>query len=163
MGMSAGFAARGVLLQALVRFVDSAKSVRGVTRIAVIGSLITSKPDPKDADVLVTVEGDADLAKLAALGRRLKGEAQCHNLGADIFLASAQGLYIGRTCSYRECRPRLACRGTQCRPGNWICNDFHEVRLAKQLVAEPPLELWPRVAIRAALPKDILRVLLERT
>ena len=161
--MSAGLAARDVLLQALARFVDSAKSVRGVTRIALIGSLTTSKPDPKDADVLVTVEGDAEIAKLAALGRRLKGEAQRYNLGADIFLASAQSMYIGRTCSYRECRPRLACRGTQCTPGNWICNDFNEVRLAKQLVLEPPLELWPRVAIHAALPDDILRVLLERT
>ena len=161
--MSAGLAARDVLLQALVQFVDSAKSVRGVTRIAVIGSLTTSKPDPKDADVLVTVEGDADIAKLAALGRRLKGEAQRYNLGADIFLASAQGIYIGRTCSYRECRPRSACRGTQCGPGNRICNDFYEVRLPERLVAEPPLELWPRATIRVALPEDVMRVLLERT
>lgn len=154
--------AREVLLHALMRFVESAKRVHGVARIAIVGSLTTGKPDPKDADVLVTVEGDADITKLAALGRKLKGEAQRYNLGADVFLASIQGAYMGRTCSFRECRPRLACRGTQCRPGNWICNDFHEVKLPEHLIAMPPLEIWPHAVIRTALPEDILRVLLER-
>jgi hypothetical protein len=56
-------------------------------RIALFGSLVTDKPVPKDADVLVTIDATMDLASLARLGRRLKGAAQTINLGADIFLA----------------------------------------------------------------------------
>jgi hypothetical protein len=63
-------------------------------RIALIGSLSTSKPLPKDADVLVTIEDGLDLGRLAA-GRRLKGAAQQINLGADIFLADKEGRYLG--------------------------------------------------------------------
>ena len=41
----------------------------GVLRIALVGSLTTPKPLPKDADVLVTIEDGLDLAPLAAKGR----------------------------------------------------------------------------------------------
>ena len=39
----------------------------GVTSLALIGSLTTEKKDPKDADLVVTVTGDADLEQSARL------------------------------------------------------------------------------------------------
>ena len=82
---------RESLLQAVLRFVLEAQNCRGVRRIALIGSLATSKSLPKEADVLVTIEDGLDLGPLAAAGRRLKGLAQQINLGADIFLADTKG------------------------------------------------------------------------
>jgi hypothetical protein len=151
---------RSFLLEALAKFMRAAAKVQGVTRIAAIGSLMTDKASPKDADVLVTVRDDADIGLLSQLGRKFKGVAQTRNLGADIFLASDSGAYIGRTCSYQECHPRGACRGTQCGSGRFICNDLAIVCLPDSLVAEPPLEVWPKVIVRAALPVDTQRILL---
>jgi predicted nucleotidyltransferase len=73
----------------VLTFVRSARSTPGVLRIALLGSLATDKPVPKDADVLVSIDPDVDLDPLARLGRRLQGTAQTINLGADIFLADA--------------------------------------------------------------------------
>jgi hypothetical protein len=146
---------RGALIEALATFVSAAPRIRGVTRIAVVGSITTAKLDPKDVDVLVTVRDDADFAALAMQGRKLKGATQHHNHGADIFLASVEGKYIGRTCSYKECHPRSRCFGTQCTTGNWVCNDVDVVTLSDDLVREPPLEVWPTLVVRADLPGDI--------
>jgi hypothetical protein len=41
-----------------------------------VGSLVTSKAIPKDADLLVTINGAMNLGELARAGRRLKGSAQ---------------------------------------------------------------------------------------
>ena len=59
---------RDELLAAVRRFVERACNCPGVRRIALIGSLATAKEDPKDADVLVTVDDDSDLTPLASLG-----------------------------------------------------------------------------------------------
>src|SRR5271169_4373021 len=64
---------RPALLAAVVSFVRTARDYPGVLRIALLGSLATDKPIPKDADVLVTIEGSMDLTKLARAGRQLKG------------------------------------------------------------------------------------------
>ena len=69
-------AIRPHLLAGALRFVQATRQIDGVLRIALIGSLTTTKPSPKDADLLVTVRDDADLAPLAAAGRKLKGHAQ---------------------------------------------------------------------------------------
>jgi len=152
---------REALLRELARFVRAAIRVRGVMRIAVVGSLTTAKIDPKDADVLVTIAEDADVRALAALGRKLKGVTQSRNKGADIFLASSDGRYLGRTCGYRECHPRVACRGQQCGRGLHICNDLHDVDLDARLVAEPPVELWPQIVLRVEVPTDMRQLLIE--
>lgn len=152
---------RETLLRAARNFVTAAAKVHGVTRIALIGSLTTVKPNPKDVDVLVSVTPDADFESLASLGRKLKGRAQNSNLGADIFLASSDGVYLGRTCSYRECHPRVRCSGTHCGSKSWVCDDLHVVTLSAQLLVEPPLELWPRHVARIALPEDTQRLLSE--
>ena len=88
------------LIVEVLAFVRAARRLPGVTRIALIGSLATNKPDPKDADLLVTVADDMDLAPLAALGRRLQGRAQGLNRGGEVFLADPRGAYLGRTCSW---------------------------------------------------------------
>jgi ABC-type branched-subunit amino acid transport system substrate-binding protein len=50
-----------------------------------VGSLATSKAIPKDADVLVTINGTMDLGELARAGRRLKGSAQTINSAPTSF------------------------------------------------------------------------------
>jgi predicted nucleotidyltransferase len=64
---------RQQLLDGLRRFVVSARQIAGVQRIAVLGSIVTTKPDPKDIDVLVGVADDADLTPLATCSRRCRG------------------------------------------------------------------------------------------
>jgi hypothetical protein len=63
---------RRQLLLAVRSFVRAARDCRGVLRIALVGSLTTTKAIPKDADVLVTIDSAMDLAELARAGRRLK-------------------------------------------------------------------------------------------
>ena len=96
---------RKELLEGLRAFVAAARRIAGVRRIAVLGSIMTTKPDRKDIDVLVVVADDADLKPLATSARRLQGHAQSINKGADVFLADERGTYIGRTCRWKDCRP----------------------------------------------------------
>jgi hypothetical protein len=109
-------AIRPHLLTGVLRFVQAARLIDGVVRIALIGSLTTNKPSPKDADLLVTVQDNTDLAPLAAAGRKLKGYAQQQNRDADIFLCSAEGGYLGRTCHWKGSRPgrQLSCDARHC-------------------------------------------------
>jgi len=141
------------LLKAVLAFVRAARSTPGVLRIALLGSLATDKPVPKDADVLVTIDPAVNLDPLARLGRRLKGTAQTINLGADIFLADAVGRYLGRICHYRECRPRLACRALSCGLRQRLNDDRQIVTLSPTLVGAPPIDLWPRIVARCAVPR----------
>ena len=87
------------LLKAVLAFVQAARSTQGVLRIALLGSLATDKPIPKDADVSVTIDPAMDLGPLARLGRRLQGTAQTVNLGADIFLAERRDTTWGASAT----------------------------------------------------------------
>ena len=149
-----------MLLRAVLNFVEAAQLLPGVLRIAMVGSLTTTKPIPKDADVLVTIEPALALGELARLGRQLKGKAQNINLGADIFLCEPDGRYIGRTCSYRECHYRMSCSGHGCGAGRHLNDDLDIVTLKPDLVRAPPLELWPNVVRRCRPPDDVERLLL---
>jgi hypothetical protein len=151
---------RAPLLKAVLRFVLEARGCRGVLRMALIGSLTTAKPLPKDADVLVTIEDGLDLEPLASAARRLKGTAQQMNLGADIFLANAQGQYLGRICRYRECHARVACDARRCGWQAHLNDDLHVITLAPPLIASPPVELWPEIRRRVTLPADVEDLLL---
>lgn len=148
------------LLRAVLALVQAARSTPAVRRIALLGSLTTDKPVPKDADVLVTIDATMDLAPLARLGRRLKGTAQTINLGADIVLVDEAGRYLGRICHYRECHPRAACRALNC--GRWrhLNDDLQIVTLSPTLIAAPPIDLWPRIVTRCAVPADTKVLLL---
>ena len=75
--------ARTRLIAEVLAFVRAACKLTGVVRIALIGSLTTDEPEPKDADVLVTVTDDTDLEPLATLGRKLAGHAQGFGRGGD--------------------------------------------------------------------------------
>ena len=154
---------REFLLTEVLRFVRSAQGCLGVTRISLVGSLATTKQNPKDADVLVTVRDDADLGPLAAAGRRLKGKAQSQSSGADIFLVNPSGQYIGRTCHWRECRPfiRVSCDARHCGKRAFLHDDLDDVTLDPAVVRAPPIDLWPQVIRRVSVPHDVESLLLS--
>lgn len=154
---------RDDLLSEVRRFVEAARNCPGVRRIALVGSLTTNKATPKDADVLVTMDDDADLTRLATLGRRLKGRAQSKNSGADIFLADPTGNYIGRICHWRDCRPgvRLSCDARHCGRRPFLHDDFDAVTLNASLIKAPPLEVWPKIVQRVELPRDVETLLIQ--
>jgi hypothetical protein len=151
---------RRALLAAVRDFVQAASACPGVRRIALVGSLTTGKPVPKDADVLVTIDGAMDLGALARISRRLKGQTQSINLGADIFLADETGRYLGRICRYRECHARVLCHARHCGRRQHLNDDLDDVTLSAGLIAAPPLDLWPAVIRRRTLPADIEAMLL---
>jgi predicted nucleotidyltransferase len=153
---------RQPLLLGAYSFVQVARLCPGVRRIALLGSLATAKAIPKDVDLLVTVERAIDLTELARAGRRLKGLAQTINLGADIFLADTAGHYLGRICHYRECHPRVACRAQHCGLRMHLNDDLHIVTLSKDQIASPPIELWPKIIRRLAVPDDLEEILLTK-
>jgi hypothetical protein len=154
---------RSFLLSEVLYFVHRARTCAGVERIALVGSLTTGKRDPKDADVLVTVDNAADLGALAAAGRRLKGRAQSRNKGADIFLADRSGKYLGRTCHWRECAPgiRKSCDARHCGVRPFLHDDLDAVTLDAALVKSPPIVLWPHVIRSVPVPDDVERFLLK--
>jgi hypothetical protein len=158
----------GELRERLIReafgFARAASTVAGVRRISLLGSILTTKPDPKDVDLLVRIADDADLAKLATWARRLQGATQQFNHGADVFLADEAGRrYLGRTCPWRECRfgVRLSCDALHCGARPHLHDDLRTIKLPAALVARPPLDLWPTVERRCALPEDVARLLSE--
>ena len=153
---------RRPLLLGAYSFARAARLCPGVLRIALLGSLATAKAVPKDVDLLVTIERAVDLAQLARAGRRLQGLAQTINLGADIFLADTAGRYLGRICHYRECHPRVACHAQHCGLRTHLNDDLYRVTLSKDLLASPPIELWPKVIRRLAVPEDLEELLLTK-
>ena len=145
------------LLRAVLAFVRAARSSSGVLRIALLGSLATDKPVPK----LVTIDAAMDLSSLARFGRRLKGTARTINLGADIFLADGSDHYLGRICHYRECYARVACRALHCGQRQHLNDDLQIVTLSPALISAPPIDLWPRIVRRCAVPPDTEALLAE--
>ena len=152
---------RRPLLLAVLAFVLAAQACPGVQRIALLGSILTTKAIPKDVDVLVTIDAAMDLTRLAHSGRRLMGQAQTINLGADILLADTTGRYLGRICHYRECHPRVLCRAQHCGQQNHLNDDLHIVTLSHEPIASPPVELWPKVVRRLSVPADVEEALLN--
>jgi hypothetical protein len=148
------------LLAAVRTFVQEAGGLPGVLRISLVGSLTTDKPVPKDADVLVAIDPAMDLAELARVGRRLKGRTQGMGLGADVFLVDQSDRYLGRICRYRECHMRVLCQARNCGRRQHLNDDLDIVTLSQELTAAPPVELWPAVVRRAAVPFDVEALLL---
>lgn len=145
------------LLDGLLRFVSGARSVAGVRKIALVGSIVTAKPNPKDIDVLVVVADNADLTQLATHARRLQGHAQSLNRGADVFLANERGEYIGRTCRWKDCRPgiRQSCDAQHCGRRPHLHDDLDTLMLGRGVITTPPVTLWPMVERRGRLPPDL--------
>lgn len=159
-GMTASPTLRQRLLSDAVRFIRVAMKTPGVTRVALLGSIMTAKQNPKDIDLLVTITDHADLAPLAVAGRRIKGQAQSYCAGADIFLANTAGQYIGRICQWKVCRfgVRVRCNARHCGTREFLHDDLDDVCLDAQLIQHPPLELWPNVVARVEVPEDVRRI-----
>jgi predicted nucleotidyltransferase len=157
---NAGPLVREQLLTEAAGFIRQARTVPGVRRIALVGSILTDKVDPKDVDLLVTIDDAADLAQLAMLARRLQGRLQSAGRNADVFLADAGGEYLGRTCPWKECRPgiRVACDAQHCGRRPHLHDDLGVIRLLPALTDAPPLELWPEIVRRTELPADVERL-----
>lgn len=144
------------LLDLANRLVLAALRVPGVRSLSLLGSIATPKPDPKDIDLLVVISDDADVEALALHGRRLKGAAQGLNRGADIFLADERNEYLGRTCSWKECRPGVRrCDARHCGRRPFLHDDLDDVQLRPELIAAPPVTLWPEIIRRCPLPPDV--------
>lgn len=109
----------------------------------------------------MVVDRDLDPAEQAPHGRRLKGQAQYVNLGADIFLADPDGHYLGRICGYRECHARVSCAARHCGMRQHLNDDLQVVTLSGELITAPPLDLWPEVVRRIALPADVETMLID--
>jgi len=153
---------RARLIVEALAFVQAARQLPGVTRIALIGSLATDEPEPKDADLLVTVADDMNLTPLATLGRKIQGHAQSFNRGADVFLADPRGNYLGRTCPWKQCGPgiRAGCDALHCGRRPYLHDDLETICLSKDVIMAPPIELWPQVVARVAAPEDLEQALL---
>jgi hypothetical protein len=149
---------RAFLITEAFRFIDRVVTLPGLRRIAMLGSIITPKVDPRDVDLLITLDDDADLTALATAARRLKGIAQGKNKGADIFLANPAGEYIGRICHWSRCGPqfRSTCDAWNCGVRHYLHDDFGDIRLNPRLVKEPPLEIWPTLIYRQKVADDLL-------
>ncbi|MGH7628308.1 MAG: DUF6932 family protein [Gemmatimonadales bacterium] len=153
--------ARDRLLAEAARFVRKARDLPGVRRIALLGSVLTGKSEPKDVDLLVWIDETADLGVLATLARRLQGRLQSCGRGADVFLADERGEYLGRTCPWKECRPglRVACDAQHCGRRPHLHDDLRAIRLEPEMLSAPPLELWPEITRRCEVPADVERML----
>jgi hypothetical protein len=144
------------LLAGVATFIDRAKRIAGVERVAMIGSLTTSKREPNNIDLLVTIGAKANIPEIATAGRKLSGHTQQINREAEVFLANSTGQYLGRTCPWRECAPgiRARCQAQHC--GTYLYDDLHIITLPEPLIASPPLEIWPKVVVRGEVPADVL-------
>lgn len=136
---------------------DGGSPLEGVMRIALIGSLTTTKPDPKDIDLLITVGDGMELAPLASRARRLHEVAQSVHRGADLFLTNREGGYIGRICRQIDCGHgvRINCRALHCGRRPFLYDDLHLVRLSARLIEQPPIILWPNLIVRVPVPNDL--------
>jgi hypothetical protein len=52
------------------------------------------------------------------------------------------------------CRPRRACLAEHCGRREYLKDDIHVVTLSNELLAAPPVDLWPKV-----VPKVVRRVM----
>lgn len=149
---------RCFLITESFRFIDKAVTFPGIRRVALLGSIITPKVNPKDVDILITIDNDIDLTALATAARRLKGILQGKNEEADIFLANPSDEYIGRICHWKSCGPqfRSTCDAWNCGVRHYLHDDFDDIRLNAHLVKEPPLEIWPTIIYRQKIAEDLL-------
>jgi hypothetical protein len=144
-------------------FLIQARELPGVRRIALVGSITEPKNEPKDLDLLAHVDREVPLAALAPLGRRARGRLQSINRGCDVFLADPDNCYLGRLCIWTRCGLgiRDRCYAQNCGKREFLHDDFDAIRLADDLIRNPPVELWPRLLMRRSVPPD-LEALVER-
>jgi hypothetical protein len=150
---------RQFLISAALDFVRNVSQMTGVERVALIGSICTIKPGPKDVDVLVTIKPPINMERLARLGRRLKGKTQTINCGADIFLADPDGQYLGRTCRWKICQPekRMSCKALNCGRVQYLYDDLQQIELGRYLITNPPIVIYPEIIVCDRIPDDLMK------
>jgi predicted nucleotidyltransferase len=148
---------RDRFLEEALRFIRTASTIPGVRRIALMGSIVTEKLNPKDIDLLVTISDDADLAPLARAARRMQGTLQGLNRTADVFLIDEAERYLGRTCHWRDCRPgiRRACDAAHCGRRPYLHDDLGTISLRPATLAAVHVQVWPAVARGGPVPADV--------
>lgn len=154
---------RKQLVELVKDFFLSAKEVRGLNQISIIGSLLTNKIKPKDVDILCCIEDTLELKYLAKISRRLQGKAGSIGGGADIFLTNNNNEYIGRICIWKECRfgIRQSCDAQNCGKREYLHDDIQVIKLAKELIENPPLIIHPKVIRNIEIPEDVEEILLS--
>lgn len=153
---------REAFIKNALEFAEQLSRKEGVRRVAIVREITQPVKKPHILCLLVTIGEEAPVKPIADVGRKLTGRmlSMPESVGSDVFLANEQHEYLGRTCNYRECHPRAACRGGQCY-GTYICNDFHIFTLEKEVIESPPVEVFPRVVIRDRIPDDLRQALEE--
>jgi hypothetical protein len=151
---------RSTLLQLCLEFVRATRDLPGIRQIALIGSLATPKLRPKDADLIVIIDANLDLAPLAAAARRFQGRAQGINSTADVFLCDEAG-YLGRVCHYRKCHPRARCLARHCGRRQHLNDDLDIVTLDVHLIFAPAVIIHPVIMFAAPIPTDVDDILLK--
>jgi len=154
---------RKELIEFVREFVLSAGQINGLNQISMIGSLLTDKIKPKDADILCCIEDNLELKYLAKLGRRLQGKTGSIGGGADIFLSNNDNDYIGRICIWKDCRPgvRQSCDAQNCGKREYLHDDLQVIKLSKELIVDPPLVLYPKIIRNIKVPDDVEEILLN--
>jgi hypothetical protein len=71
------------------------------------------------------------------------------------------GHYLVRICHYREYHARVACRALHCGQRQHLNDDLQIVTLSPALISAPPIDLWPRIVRRRAVPPDTEELLAE--
>ncbi len=154
---------REQILDAAYFFVSRAREIDGVRRIALLGSITTSKPSPKDLDLLVWLPDDLGLEALAALSRRTLGRVNQtgNRRGCDVFVADVANRYLGRICMWRTCEPyvRQSCFAEHCGRRKFLKDDLQDIALSATLIHAPPVGVWPSIVLRREVPSDVRRFL----
>jgi hypothetical protein len=159
-------AVRPTLLAEAAAFVGAASRLPGVRRIALVGSIATDKAFPKDVDLLVTVDDEADLDPLGNAGPPADGATPEHRAGSGrrrVPGRSSRPL-PGPNVSLKRCGPgiRVSCDAEHCGRRASLHDDLQTVRLPHTTVASPPVEVWPRPILHAAgVAHDVREFLLD--
>ena len=152
---------RESLLYALNWFLDEVKQFKEVRQVALIGSICTNKPNPKDIDLLISIKPKTDLKKLATLRRKTQGRIGQGLLGTDMFIVE-DGRYLGRLCRYREPWPRVVCCNDNLicdRTRNYLCNTSNNFSIDKSIINNPPITIYPKFSTTIEIPNDVGKVL----
>ena len=114
----------------------------------------------KSVDVLVTIDGALASVSLGRRGRRLQGFAQAKTLGADIsWPMIADAILVASAIIHSAFRARHV-DAQNCGRREHLNDDLQLVTPADQLIAAPPITLWPNVVRRGTVPADVEKLLL---
>jgi len=152
------------MLNAVKDFLPAIKAVPGVEFIGLIGSITRESPNPKDIDYVLCVMPSTDLSELGKIFRKISGRMTQIGKGADMFVFDSEnGEYLGRICSYRDCRPGIRrCDADHCGMRAYLKDDLSTIRLPAFVRKKVPVELYPKLRYNPPdAPDDLKQILLS--